>query len=214
MSKATSEIPTSPAAGASPTRERLLETARELFHAQGFTPTGLAQILSQAGVGSGSLYHFFRSKEDLLLAILERYKDMLWPVLLEPIVERVEDPVERVFALLDRYRGLLVESGYRYGCPIGNLALELDEFHPDAVSRVEENFSGWRDAVAGWLELAGERFPPATNFDRLAIFILTTMEGGVMQSRTRRSVGPFDESVAALREYLNLLTEKAEKGNQ
>ena len=214
MSETTPETSVSPDVEISPTRERLLETARELFHAQGFMATGLAQILRQSGVGSGSLYHFFRSKEELLLAVLERYEDMLWPVLLGPIVERVDDPVERVFALLDRYRGLLVESGYRYGCPIGNLALELDEFHPDAVSRVEKNFTGWRDAVAGWLRLAAARFPAATDFDRLAVFILTTMEGGVMQSRTQRSVEPFDESVAALREYLDLLTEKAEKGNQ
>ena len=71
MSETTPEIPASPAADASPTRERLLETARELFHAQGFTATGLAQILRQAGVGSGSLYHFFRMRTNALTMVLE-----------------------------------------------------------------------------------------------------------------------------------------------
>lgn len=194
------------------TRDRLIETARELFHAQGFGATGMAQILKQAGVGSGSLYHFFRSKEDLLVAVLDRYREMLWPVLLEPVADRVDDPIERVFALLGEYRRLLADSDFRYGCPIGNLALELDEFQPQAVALVEENFAGWRAAVAGWLSEAGDRFPSGTRFDRLATFVLTTMEGGVMQSRAGRSLDPFDDSVAELRSYLGCLTVPTRKG--
>ena len=196
------------------TRDRLIETARELFHAQGFASTGMAQLLRQAGVGSGSLYHFFRTKEDLLLAVLERYEEMLWPVLLQPVADRFPDPIERIFGLLDRYRDLLVESEFRYGCPIGNLALELDEFHPEAVEKVEANFAGWRDAVADWLTEAAPTLPEGTEPADLATFVLTVMEGGVMQSRTRKEIEPFDRSVSLLRDYLERLTRESEKGTE
>lgn len=189
------------------TRDRLIEAAMELFHAQGYHATGLAQILKQAGVNSGSLYHFFDSKEDLLNAVLERYRELLWPVLLQPLVDAYPDPVERVFGLLGFYRAALVGSEFAYGCPIGNLALELREFHPRAHDRLAENLEGWRQAVRQWLEEAGERFGPATDLDRLATFVLTTMEGAVLQCRSYRSIEPFDRSVGALLDYLGRLRE-------
>ena len=54
------------------TRERLVEAARKLFHQHGYRATGIAEILRAAEVNSGSLYYFFPSKEDLLVAVLER----------------------------------------------------------------------------------------------------------------------------------------------
>ena len=53
------------------TRQRLLETAFQLFHEQGYHATGVATILREAGVNPGSMYHFFSSKDDLLLKVLE-----------------------------------------------------------------------------------------------------------------------------------------------
>ena len=53
------------------TRERIVEAARQLFFRQGYTATGISQILKAAEAKSGSLYHFFPSKEDLLAAVLE-----------------------------------------------------------------------------------------------------------------------------------------------
>ena len=186
-----------------PTRERLLETARQLFHSQGYHATGLAQILKESGANSGSLYHFFGGKEDLLIGVLTKYKEGLWPWLLDPIFARVEDPLERVFALLDGYRQMLLRSDFSAGCPIGKLALELDEFHPDATALVADNFKGWREAVRQCLEESG--LPDDVDPGSLATFVLTTMEGAVMQSRTFRSIEPFDESVATLSDYLNRL---------
>ena len=190
----------------SETREKIIEVARELFYAQGYHATGLAQILKEAGVHSGSLYHFFASKEELLLAVLEQYKEMLWPVLLDPVFAQEPDPVERIFALLDRYRQGLVMTGFTRSCPIGNLALELSEFHPDAVARIAENFEGWRLAVRGCLEAAVDRFPAGSDMDALSTFVLTTMEGAIMQSRSYRALEPFDASIRMLRDYFNRLT--------
>src|SRR5574341_1060622 len=91
-----------------PTRGRLIEAARELFWLQGYEATSVADILEKAEVNSGSLYHYFSSKEELLVAVLEQYKDMLWPMVIEPAFRQVSDPVARIFAILEGYRrGLL-----------------------------------------------------------------------------------------------------------
>src|SRR5450830_248907 len=86
------------------TRVRLVETAARLFHEQGYEATGVATILREAGVHSGSLYHFFSSKEDLLAAVLDRYLEKLRPEILDRAESAADDPIDRVFALLDLYR--------------------------------------------------------------------------------------------------------------
>src|SRR5690349_959146 len=129
------------------TKDRILEAARDLFWRQGYTATGVAQILKSANAKSGSLYYFFPTKEDLLLAVLEKYKELLWPVVIQPVFDRVSDPIERVFGILDGYRRMLIMTECSGGCPIGNLALELADTHPAARQLCAENFDGWRRAV-------------------------------------------------------------------
>jgi TetR/AcrR family transcriptional regulator, transcriptional repressor for nem operon len=196
--------------GGKDTRARIVEAAMELFWLKGYGSTSIADILSRSQVNSGSLYHFFPGKQDLLIAVLEAYRDGIGPMLLEPAWAGVADPVEKVFALLGKYRSLIVETECAYGCPIGSLALELHEADPAVRRLLAENFEGWVAAVAACLEQALGRFPPGTDPRALAELALTVMEGGVMQARTHRDVGHFDRSVAQLRAYFEMLRVKEE----
>src|SRR3954453_11150637 len=90
------------------TRARILRVAMELFHEKGYTAAGIAEILQRAQANSGSFYYFFRSKEELLGAVLDRYAEILYPDLLEPVWHQLSDPIDRVFALLAKYRELLI----------------------------------------------------------------------------------------------------------
>src|SRR5690606_16764925 len=116
-----------------PTRERLLAVAMRLFWEKGYNSTSVADILRESDTNSGSLYHFFATKQDLLIGVLEQYRDGIEPMLLLPSWQGVDDPIARVFALLAGYRRLLIESEFRLGCPIGNVALEIAE--PDPAVR-------------------------------------------------------------------------------
>ncbi len=187
------------------TRERLLEAARELFWVQGFEATSVAEILEKAEVNSGSLYHYFSSKEELLLAVLEQYKEMLRPMVIEPAFRQVSDPIARIFAILDGYRRGLLYTVFTGGCPIGNLAIEVGDHHPEARKRIAENFEGWVEWIRKCLEDAGARVPAEVDRHQLAQFVLTVMEGAVMQSRAHASIAPFDAAVAHLRDYFNRL---------
>jgi len=187
------------------TRERIIEAARQLFFQQGYTATGIAQILQESGANSGSLYHFFPTKEDLLVAVLETYKEMLGPYVIQPAYDRVSDPVERVFAILDGYRQQLFLTQFSLGCPIGNLALEISNSHPRVRQLVSENFAGWCAAVESSLQDAAGRFPPDVHAKRLSHHILATMEGAVMLARAYRDFQPFDDAVQQLRDYFERL---------
>jgi TetR/AcrR family transcriptional repressor of nem operon len=187
------------------TRSKILNSARELFWERGYEATSLADIAERTGAKQGSIYYFFKTKEELLLGVLDLYTDLLVPMLIQPLFERVKDPIERIFGLLDGYRQALVLTGCTYGCPIGNLALEVGVTMPRAREKIAANFEGWRSWVRKCLEDAQDSLPADTDIKGLAIFILTVMEGGVMQSRTHQSLEPFDASVRHLRNYFKLL---------
>lgn len=191
-------------------RERLLEAARELFWVQGYEATSVAEILEKAGVNSGSLYyHFPGGKEELLVAVLDAYKEMLYPAVIEPVFERVSDPVERIFGILDGYRQGLLYTVFTGGCPIGNLGVEVGDHIPAARERIAANFQGWCGWVRKCLDDAAERLPPGIDREQLAQFVLTVMEGAVMQARAHASIAPFDACVQQLRHYFEFLLAEA-----
>jgi AcrR family transcriptional regulator len=187
------------------TRQRLIEAARDLFLKEGFAATPVSAILKQADVRSGSLYHFFKSKDELLIAVLNQYIELLRPVIMDPVEAATDDPIERVFVLLARYRGFLELTGCNLGCPIGNLALEISDNHDEARELVRRNFENWCGVVESWLTQAGKRLPQDVDRKALSRFILTVMEGGQMQAKAEKSLAGYDASVAQLRDYFNRL---------
>ena len=191
------------------TRLRILDVAARLFHEQGYAATGVATILREAEVRSGSLYYFFQSKERVLQGVLERYLERLEPEIMAPVAAAIDDPIERVFELLGRYRQFLEESGCTRGCPVGNLALELADDHPEIRGLIDRNFDNWIGVVTLWLEQAGDRLPEEAHRRDLAVFVLTVMQGGLMQSRAAGSTRPFEQGADQLRAYFDLLQARA-----
>ncbi len=193
-------------AGKTSTRERFLEVAAELFHEQGYEQTPVAQILERTGVGAGSFYYHFESKEDLLLAVLERYQGMLPDIFEEPARRASDDPIGRIAHILDFYRRFLLEHDFRLGCPVGNLALEVGGQIPGVARKTAAVFEHWRAMIRRCLDDAAARLPEDLDRAELAALVLTVIEGGIMQARMAHSIDPFDASVRQLRRYLDQLT--------
>ncbi|HEY1707787.1 MAG TPA: TetR/AcrR family transcriptional regulator [Rhizomicrobium sp.] len=191
------------------TKDRLVFIALQLFSEKGYESTSVADILRAARANSGSLYHFFPTKQDLLLEVLRRYRDGIVPMLLEPAWSGVDDPIERVFALLAAYRRSLALTECTYGCPIGSLALEIHEPDPSVRELLAVNFDGWVGHVEKCFAAAGDRLPADCDRQGLAVLTLNVMEGGVMQARTYRDLRTFDTSVAMLRDYIGRLEQEA-----
>src|SRR5271154_4682620 len=194
------------------TRSRIIVAAMELFWEKGFNSTSVADILSRSQVNSGSLYHFFPGKQDVLIGVLEAYRDGIGEMLLAPAWDGVDDPIEKIFALLERYRRHVVETDCAYGCPIGRPALELPEPAPAVRALLAANFANWTAAIEARLAEAADRLPRDLDRKALAEFVLTAMEGAVMQARPPRDVGYFDRMVATLREHFALLMARRRSG--
>ncbi len=125
------------------TKQRLLDTARELFYARSYEDVGVQEICREAGVKKGSFYHFFPSKRDLTVAMLDESWIQFRDMLLNDVFVRDIPPVQRILRLLDMQYRLHSEAkaktGHVSGCPFGNLAGEMstrDEVIRERVKRV------------------------------------------------------------------------------
>jgi AcrR family transcriptional regulator len=170
----------------------------------------MSELLAHAEVNSGSFYHFFDSKEALLRAVLEQYLELLRPMIVDPAYAVAEEPLGRIFAILAGYRERILLTECKYGCPLGRLALEIDAENAPAHSLLARNFQGWIEAIRECLEGMQGALPAGTDLDALATYVLAVMEGGVMLSRSYRSVDPFDRAVGQLREHFRMMMKHCE----
>ena len=177
----------------------------KLFAEKGYNSTSVMDILREADVNAGSMYHVFPGKQDVLLGVLDMYHQGIGPMLLAPVWNAEPDPIERVFALLESYRQRLIITECTYGCPIGSIALELHEPDPPVRERLAANFDAWVAAIEACFVEAGARLPASVDRRGLAVMALTSMEGGVMLSRTHRTLDAFEDAVRMYRDYVERL---------
>jgi len=188
-----------------PTRARIIGAASELFWEKGYAATGMAEILSRAGANAGSFYHFFKGKDDVLLAVLDNYLLQLDEQVMDPAFKQTPDPIGRVFAVLAGYRQVITLTDFAYGCPLGRLAFELDPEDRRAHAKIAANFEAWRKRIAECVRAAGPNLKRGIKPDDVSAFVLAVMEGGVIQSRSEKAIGPFDASVRELKRYFELI---------
>ncbi len=186
---------------AADTRDRILDTAARLFHEHGYHATGVSGILRESGVNSGSLYHFFGSKEDVLRGVIARYQTQLEAGLAN-CRDSEPDPVLRLFYMLDVMKDRFKAAGCVRGCPIGNLALELSDTHPEVRGLVHAFFDHWRREIASWLREPGAGLRDDVDPDQLAGFILSVVEGALLQARAAGDCEPVEGAMHHLRTHV------------
>jgi AcrR family transcriptional regulator len=119
-------------------RDRILETAYELFSRHGTHAVGVDAIVAASGVAKMSLYRNFGSKDELILAYLRR-REELWTRdwLQGEVLERATDPVDRLLAIFDVFGEWFARPDYE-GCAFVNVMLGIDDStHPVRQASVE-----------------------------------------------------------------------------
>jgi AcrR family transcriptional regulator len=132
-------------------RERIVRTAYELFRGHGVTSVGVDRIVADAAVAKTTLYRHFRSKEELVVAVLDRHRE-LWTIgWLEPEAHRRgKTPTGRLLALFDALDEWFHQDTYP-GCLFTNTVLETH----DAQSPIREaGERGMQDLYERVLRLA------------------------------------------------------------
>src|ERR1700754_4366947 len=124
-----------------PVRESIMTTASRLFYQNGYSNTGINQIIEEAGIAKSSLYQHFRSKEDLLMAYLEETGTETLE-LLKQASDGYETPKDKILAIFD-YLKLLVLNNNFFGCHFLNLVYEM----PQDAMRIRQQVKKQKDNV-------------------------------------------------------------------
>ncbi len=164
-------------------RQRLVETARDLFARHGIPNVGINQVIAAAKVARMSLYNHFASKDELVLAAFEAEAARRRQAI-EAAQADAPTPRARVLALFDVAEALASEAGFR-GCAFLNLAVETaaPESRGHALARRHKEWI--RDNLAVQLRQAGAAAPEA-----LAEQILVLWDGGIVGAYVRRTPAP------------------------
>ena len=110
------------------TRQQIVDTAATLFHTQSYGDVGISTICKQANVSKGSFFHFFPSKRDLGVAVLEQFRERINETLVAKAFSPKYPPLERLNRFVDELynfqKAQVDEHGHLPGCPFGNIVME------------------------------------------------------------------------------------------
>ncbi len=177
---------------ASSTREHLLTVGLRQVRLNGYTATGVKEILQLAGVPKGSFYHHFSSKEAFASELLQRYADAEIERIHRILDDTTVAPLERLrvyFGELATMNGFGAEVS---GCLMGSLSLEMSGQSEALQSQLHSLFEFWQEAIARVLREAVQRndLSKTTQTDELAEFLLNGYEGALVRMKADQSNRP------------------------
>ena len=186
------------------TREQILDAASRLIHVRGFNNTSVDEILKESGVGKGNLYYYFKSKEELGFAILERSIERISTELLDKSFSPGKNPWQQIVDFLDSQVDRVRQRGCTGGCMLGNLALELSDIHEEFRRRLSAAFNRLRARMEATLNQAKGQgtLRSDTDIPRLAHFIVAGFEGAHMMGKLHKNVDVMAGVVEELKGHL------------
>lgn len=182
----------------SDTRERILEVGAQAIADKSFNSCGLAEILRRAKVPKGSFYHYFGSKEDFGVALIEK-ASAEYIELLRPIVgDRKRTPLERLRAVFELSRTECVATGAGRQCLIPKLALETSQLSEPVHAAVKCAYDQWTAVLARVIREAQAVGELGRGHDpvRLANVLVMLWEGATIRMQIDRSLQPVDDFLA------------------
>lgn len=172
------------------TRSRILTTARELFHGRSYADVGVKEICDTAQVQKGSFYHFFPSKRDLALAVIEDFADEWANGFLAEAFDAELPPMERLeYMILASYFWQKAQKdieGRMPGCPFGNLALEVSTKDDVIRTKVSAVFTRAKEKFRETLQQAVDEGDLAgIDTELTAEAMLAYLEGIMLLAKSR-----------------------------
>lgn len=186
-----------PTAKGRATRDRIVDAACDLVFERGAATLNLDDVRAATGTSKSQLYHYFADKSALLHAVVVRQSERVLD-LHRPVLASVDG-----WAALRRWRNLVVRlvraAQCHGGCPVGSLANELAEV--DELSRVQlvEVFGEWQRMLVDALRRMADQgeLNADAHVDDLALATMASLQGGLLLSKTNRSVRPIEVALDA-----------------
>lgn len=154
-------------------RDQLVETALDLFYKQGFNATGIDKILAEAGVAKMTLYKHFKSKEELIQAVLRLRDERFREWLMGYVEQHADTPRDRLMALFDAHDEWFSNKGFR-GCLFLNASAEFSRIAEPVAALASEHKRMIHAYVRGLASAAEARNP-----DHLADWLILLLDGAI-----------------------------------
>lgn len=191
------------------TRTKILETALDLFHRGSFKGTSLNQVVAQAGVTKGALFHHFKGKSELGYAVVEEcIQAHISETWVEPLATSV-DPISDVVGILDHFGEMMEQQPeiIECGCPLNNLAQEMSTQDEDFRTRLVSLYKQWEAALEKALRagIDAGNVKPGIDPAAAASAIVSLMEGSIGMIKVNRNAEHVRKIDAGVRTMLELM---------
>lgn len=172
------------------TRNKIIQSASELIYASSYSDVGVQAICNHAGVKKGSFYHFFPSKRDLALAMIDAQSEQAGNTILAPSFASHIPPLQRFSHLFELMHSVQAQSKntchHVLGCPIGNLAMEMSTRDEILRQKLDNAFSKLKQLFKTTLQQALDNGDiSGIDTDSSADAILAYFEGIILLAKTR-----------------------------
>lgn len=174
-------------------KEKILASAKELFHEYGFQQTSVDEILKKSGVTKSNFYYHFKSKEELGLIILERFiKQYEADVLMKTLGNKSLGPSERLVEFYNAVKTFHRDLNNPKGCPFGNMAIEMSGSNENFREKLSAFFNSWEKVIEECINegMSTGDFRSDLHPGVVAQLILSHLEGAIMMVKTHRSIEP------------------------
>jgi AcrR family transcriptional regulator len=178
----------------STTKERIIDSSAELFRRQGYTGTGVKQIVAAANAPFGSVYHFFPGGKEQLGAEVIRSSGQLYVQLFATIAIQAPDVLTAVGNFFSGAAETLLETEYADACPLATVALEVANSSEPLREATAEVFETWITGATEYFAAAGIS---RTRSRELAFSMLSLLEGAFIFCRSMRTVEPLQIAQAS-----------------
>jgi AcrR family transcriptional regulator len=176
-------------------RERLIESAKTLIHQQGAHSTTLAEVATHADVPPGNVYYYFKTKEELIRAVVDDYLGVADGMLAE--LDRLRSPAARLKGLTRSWLEV-ADTVADHGCPVGGLCAELNKCEGplgDAGAEILGRITTWAE---GQFRQLGRRDAPD-----LAMALLSGIQGSALLANTFRDANIMSRQARYLEKWID-----------
>ena len=177
----------------STSKDKIIESAQDLFHSYGYHNTSIDDILKSTGVTKSNFYYHFKSKEELGLLILERrIKEYEIRYLSDTLGNTSISPERRLKNYYKNVTSFHKDLNCQRGCPFGNLALEMSDTNENFRQRLSDFFNHWQKIIEGCIKegIKKKEFRGDLSAKSISQLILSHLEGAVLMVKTHRSIHP------------------------
>ncbi|WP_420405641.1 TetR/AcrR family transcriptional regulator [Nisaea sp.] len=179
------------------TGEQIVERADDLFYRQGFERTSFADIAAEVGISRGNFYYHFRTKDEILDAVIEARIDASREMIAGWEAE-TDDPEARILGyiriLRDNRQDIMA-----YGCPVGTLTSELAKLNHRAQDAAGRIFTLFRD----WLRGEFERLGCGGESDRNAMHVLAWSQGVATMANAYQDADFVEREISEISDWLH-----------